>query len=194
MKNIEFQNPNAAKMYEAYMMRIKKSVATLSATDQSDILMEFNSHIFEALQQRGSSDESDALIKVIQRLGSPEEVLKPMVAEKKLIQATRTFNPIHVLKALMLNISNGISYLVFSLLYLMLFVILFLCVAKLFVPDKVGLFYGPTGFKGFGLNLRNLEGTGIKEVSGGWFIPAALVTSTVLYFIITLLLKLKRKK
>lgn len=193
MKNIEFQNPNASKMYETYMGRIKKTVATLSVADQSDTLMEFNSHIFEALQQRGSTSELDALVKVIQRLGSPEEVLKPMVAEKKLIQATRTFNPIHVIKALILNISNGISYLVFSLLYLILFAILFLCVAKLFVPDKVGLFYGPKGFKGLGLNLRNMEGTGVQEVLGNWFIPAALVTSTVLYFIITLLLKLKRK-
>jgi hypothetical protein len=194
MKNIEFQNATAFKIYEDYIKRVKRTTATLSAEDKSDILMEFNSHIFEAMQLSSEISEVDNLMHVIERLGSPEEVLLPLVADKKLAQATSTFNPVHVFKALALNISNGVSYVVFSLLYLMLFAFAFLIFAKIFSPENVGLFYGNNGFTGSGLSFKATQLEGTREILGWWFIPWMVITAAVLYAIITLLLKLKRGK
>jgi phosphotransferase system glucose/maltose/N-acetylglucosamine-specific IIC component len=64
----------------------------------------------------------------------------------------------------------------------------FLIVAKLF-NSNVGMYFKEGEFQALGLVKRNAD---YQEVLGYWFIPIMLLTTVVLYFIITLLLKLKR--
>jgi uncharacterized membrane protein len=93
----------------------------LPPKDQQEVLLELNSHIYEGLKHKTQQSEIDRLLDILEKLGEPEEVLKPLVADKKIEQATSTFNPIHLAKALFLNISNGVSYVFLILLYLSLF-------------------------------------------------------------------------
>lgn len=194
MKPLQFEQKASQRIYEDYMKRIKKATNILSKEDQQDLMMEFNSHIFEGLQSYTTGSEIDNLLDVLQKLGTPEEVLKPLVAEKKLEQATRTFNPVHIFKALALNIFNGITYVIFALLYLFLFSFVFLIFAELWNPSEVGLFMKD----GQLLALGKVDGTtaelqGATEVLGHWFIPIMLLLIVVFYILITLLLRLKRR-
>ncbi len=194
MKPLQFEQKASQRIYEDYMKRIKKATNILSKEDQQDLMMEFNSHIFEGLQSYTTGSEIDNLLDVLQKLGTPEEVLKPLVAEKKLEQATRTFNPVHIFKALALNIFNGITYVIFALLYLFLFSFVFLIFAELWNPSEVGLFMKD----GQLLALGKVDGTtaelqGATEVLGHWFIPIMLLLIVVFYVLITLLLRLKRR-
>lgn len=192
IEKIKFKEQAAQGVYKSYLKRIKKAVKILPKSEQQEVLMEMNSHIFEAMQQNSKQNEKDCLLDVIDKLGAPEEVLKPLIADKKLEQATKTFNPLHVFKALMLNITNGISYVIFFILYLCLSVFVFAIGAKLLYPSEVGMFYKPNEI--FVLGVRAAENSTHKnyEVLGFWFIPAMLLGIIVFYFIITLLLKLKR--
>ena len=129
------------------------------------------------------------MISILERLGDPEETLKPLVAGKKLRQATNTFNPKHVIQALSLNIKSSLVFGVFGILYLLLFSFIFIIPVKLFFPSNTGMFFLDDQFKGFGY-LANIEG--LTEVLGYWIIPMVLAFSTALYFLITLLLRLRR--
>lgn len=194
IEDIKFEQIASQRIYSDYMKRIKKATASLSKISQDDIYMEFNSHIFEAIQHKSQANEIDSLLDIIEKLGAPEEVLKPLVADKKLEQATRTFNPVHVFKALILNFTNGISYVFFFVLYLFLFGFVFLIFAKIVKPSLVGLHMNDS-FSVFVLGIMSQEDK-IKnhtyEVLGYWFIPAMLLAIVVFYFLITLLLKLKK--
>ncbi|OHT45385.1 HAAS domain-containing protein [Flavobacterium tructae] len=194
IEDIKFEQKASQRIYNNYMKRIKKTTASLPKIDQDDIYMEFNSHIFETIQHRNDTNELDALLDSIEKLGSPEEVLKPLIADKKLEQATKTFNPVHVFKALALNITNGISYIFFSILYLFLFGFVFLIFAKILNPTQVGLYMQKESFSVFVLGIMSPEDQ-IKnqayEALGHWFIPFLLLLTLLSYFIITLLLKLK---
>lgn len=190
MKPIQFEESASQRVYDDYIGRVKRVTAGLLNDDRQDVLMEFNSHIYEGMQRRSSESEIDDLLDVIAKLGVPEEVLKPLVAEKKLYQATRTFNPVHIFKALVLNVSNGISYVLLSLLYLFQFAFVFLIFAKLRNPDGVGMFFDEDGFTAIGMT----DDQGTREVLGNWFIPLMLVCAGLMYVITTLLLRLKRKK
>jgi len=106
MKVLNFEQSASQKIYNDYINRIKRTTATLTKEDREDVLLEFNSHIYEGMKRDPGGNEVDRLLNLTENLGSPEEVLKPLIAEKKLQQATKTFNPIHVIKALVLNISN----------------------------------------------------------------------------------------
>ena len=146
MKQLEFKQEAAQRIYDDYIKRINRTVATLSNVDQQDIQLEFNSHIYESMQGSNKESEIDSLLDVLQKLGAPEEVLTQLVADKKLEQATKTFNPAHIFKALALNISNGISYTIFAILYLILGIGVFSIGAKIFYPDKVGFYVYEKGW------------------------------------------------
>jgi len=187
MKQLEFKQEAAQRIYDDYIKRINRTVATLSNADQQDIQLEFNSHIYESMQGSNKESEIDSLLDVLQKLGAPEEVLTQLVADKKLEQATKTFNPAHIFKALALNISNGISYTIFAILYLILGIGVFSVGAKIFYPDKVGFYVYE---KGWSIGIGENSGT---EVLGNWFIPVMLGAILALYIFTTLMLRLIRK-
>ncbi|WP_299883992.1 DUF1700 domain-containing protein [uncultured Lacinutrix sp.] len=191
MKALEFENQLAKNIYDNYIKRISKTITILSNEDKKEILMEFNSHIYEGLQNTNRKTELESVLKITQDLGNPEEVLKPLIADKKLKQATRTFNPKHIIQAILLNIKNGVVYSVFAGLYLCLFVFGILLLLKIIYPNEAGLFYDDQGFAVLGL-YGSSENT--TDILGDWFIPMALFSSVALYIIITLLLKTTRKK
>ncbi len=191
MKRLTFQHKASQRVYDDYIKRTKRSIRILPQADQADILMEFNSHIYEGMQRSKSESEMDDLLDILQKLGTPEVVLQPLVAEKKLDQATRTFNPLHVFKAIALNITNGISYIIFALLYIFLFAFVILIFMELRDPEHIGLFFKEGSFFAYGsTNLGPQDG--VQEVLGNWFIPFTLLLTVALYFFITLLLRLKR--
>jgi hypothetical protein len=193
IKEIQFKESSSKRVYDNYMNRIQKTVRSLPKIDQKEVLLEFNSHIYEGLARKNQESEIDRLLDVIDKLGDPEEVLQPLIADKKLEQATRTFNPVHLFKALILNITNGISYIIFFILYLSLFGFVFLIYAKITNPEEVGLFFENEQFLVLGkINPEYLANTTYKEVLGNWFIPVMICSILLFYLLITLLLKFKR--
>lgn len=195
IEDLKFEQKASQRIYNDYMKRIKKATSSLSKNNQDDIYMEFNSHIFESIQHNKEKNEIDALLDIIEKLGTPEEVLKPLVADKKLEQATRTFNPIHVFKALILNFTNGVSYIFFFVLYLFLLGFVFLIFAKIFNPSLVGLYMKKESLSVFVLGMVSPDDqirNQTSEVLGNWFIPVIILAIILFYFLITLLLKFKK--
>jgi uncharacterized membrane protein len=173
------------------MTRVEKNLRILSETDRSELTMELNSHIYEGTLKRDDKNEIDVLLDVLAKLGAPEEFLKPAVAKKKLDQAVCSFNPKDIFHAIKLNLKNGVVYSVFGLLYLFLFSFGIIIVAKILFPGNTGLFFAGNSFRGFGyINAT----TGLNDVLGYWTIPLSMVSGTILYFCITLILRATRKK
>jgi len=187
-KEIQFTDSNAQRVYKNYINNIKNVTKPLSQADRNEVLMEFNSHIYESLQNNTNNSQLDNLLNSIDKLGAPEEVLKPLIADKLLDKATKSFNPFDVFKALALNITNGISYIIFAILYLLIGGFIFLIIAKIANGDKVGMYTQDGQFQVLGM-ISDAEN--YQEILGNWFIPVMLLAATILYLIITLVLKLK---
>jgi len=191
MNKINFKSSSAQHIYDDYMRRVDKCIALLGEADKTELVMELNSHIYEAMAKDANGNEVDCLLEVIAGLGVPEEFLKPLVAGKKLDQAVRSFNPKHVFQAISLNLRSGFIFSFFGLLYLFLFSFILLIVAKIFFPANTGLFFRGNSFSAFGF----ITGTdGLTEVLGYWLIPLSIITALFCYTCITLLLRLKRKR
>ncbi|GAO44435.1 hypothetical protein FPE01S_03_04720 [Flavihumibacter petaseus NBRC 106054] len=189
-KKLQFKISDAQRIYENYLKQIKSATKKLPREDQQDILMELNSHIYESMAKKNpETGEVTNLLTVLDRIGVPDEVLKPLVAERKLNQAIRTFNPVHVIQALMLNLSYGITYIIFFISYLFIAAFSFLAVAKLFYPSSVGFYYKKGEIFRYGVFASN-DNLQAFEVLGNWFIPVTVLFAFVFYFIITIFLKL----
>ncbi|GAA4026567.1 hypothetical protein GCM10022386_07430 [Flavobacterium cheonhonense] len=191
-KKIQFKNADAQKIYENYLRQIQSAIKKLNQEDKNDILMEMNSHIYESMSKNNNeNNELKNIINAIDKIGIPNDVLKPLVAEKKLNQATKTFNPIHIFQALILNFSYGIIYFIFFISYLFLFSFIALIFGKLLLPNNVGFYYKKGEIFQYGgfIENGNLEN---YEILGNWFIPVTILLAILFYFLITLLLKLKK--
>jgi len=191
MKEITFQSENAQRVYKNYIRSVEKLLKPLSEADKQDLLMEVNSHIYEGMQNYKGMDETENLLNIIDKLGSPDEYVKPAVAYKKVQEASRTFNPGHVIAAIFLNLRNGVVYLVLSILYLFLIVLLGLSFVDVFIPEQTGLFLSNGEFTYYGMIK---DPSAYTEVLGYWFIPLNLGICAVLYFLITLIFRFIKKK
>ncbi|WP_442265274.1 hypothetical protein ACSIGC_13160 [Tenacibaculum sp. ZS6-P6] len=191
MKNIEFKDKSAQKIYDNYFGRIRRTISVLADSDKQDVLMEFNSHIYEGILNNSNTNEVEKILKITQDLGDPEVVLKPLVADKKLKQATRTFNPKHIFEAIFLNIKNGFVYSVFAILYILLLGFGILMYLKIRYPENTGLFLKDGEFVALGMLKTNEN---VTEILGNWFIPAVFFSALTLYILLTILLRTTRKR
>ncbi|MCJ8497027.1 DUF1700 domain-containing protein [Chryseobacterium salipaludis] len=190
-KKIQFESENAKALYERYVHKIIAVSKRLPEEDRQDILMELNSHIYESFQRaKKINSEFSVLSDIIQRMGEPDIILKPIIAEKKLQQAAVTFNPVHVFQAIILNISSGAIYFIFFILYMMLVSFMILIPAKVFFPANVGFFYKNGEFFQYG--FTSSSALQHYEILGSWFIPVTLIIGIILYLFITQLLRVKQ--
>lgn len=155
--------------------------------------MEVNSHILRVFQNdKSNTNDVEKLLNILEKIGQPEVFLKELVAQKKLEESTKTFNPIKILKALILNLGNGFSYVLFFILYLLLFAFVFLIFAKIFDPENVGFFYRAKDIFVLGKISSPIENYSQYEQLGNLFIPVMIILTAISFVIITLLLKLKK--
>jgi uncharacterized membrane protein len=190
MKLIEFKNTDTQRIYNDYINRSKRAVKILSAEDQEDCLMEINSYIYEYIQSNPQEQELTAMLNILERLGDPEITLKEVVAAKKIDQAVRTFNLKHVIQALLLNLKNGVVYIILFIMALLGACFPILIILEIIYPDLTGLYVGKHTFF-FGITPKR---EGVSEVLGNWFIPVVMLLSVLFYFIIIFLLKLVKNK
>ncbi|WP_300670183.1 hypothetical protein [Soonwooa sp.] len=192
-KEIEFADKNVKRIYKDYISRIENATKKLNYNNRQEILMEVNSHIFESFQNDNSeSNDVEKLLNITERIGQPEIFLKELVAQKALEESTKTFNPISIFKALVLNLGNGFSYVLFFILYLLLFAFVFLIFAKIFDPENVGFFYKTKELFVLGKINSATKNYSQYEQLGNLFIPVMIVLTSISYVTITLLLKLKK--
>ncbi len=192
MKRIVFSSPTAQKVYDDYFKRVKRCIRILSESDQREMMMEINSHIYEATHSAIPVNEVRELVDALENLGAPEEVLLPLVASRKVKQASYSFNPKHIFQALYLNISHGLGFLIVALGYLFALCFGSLALFKMISPAHTGLFLKNGQFFFFGFS-GTLPG-GLTEVLGYWIIPIVLAVMAALYCLNTLLLRLLKRK
>lgn len=188
MKLIQFKTGSAQRVYEDYIGRSKKTLKVLSEQDRNDCLLEINSYIYEYLEANNEKDELENILNVVKRLGPPEETLKETIASKKITQAVKTLNPKHLIMALLLNLRNGLIYILLFILFLLFLCFPVLIVFKILYPQIVGMYVGENSF--FVGSTSHHSNT--KEILGNWFIPVMVLAATTIYALIILLLKLSK--
>jgi hypothetical protein len=192
MKKLIFKNPTAQRIYDLYFKRVERCVRILPPNDQLELQMELNSHIYEATKSAAADNEVELLMDALEKLGAPEETLQPTIADKKIKQASRSFNPKHVLQAMYLNASRGLGYLMLAFVYVLIASFGLLIILKLIFPANTGLFLKDGHFSDFGFTTTIPAGA--SEVLGYRFIAVVIIIMLVAYFINTLLLRLLKKR
>ncbi len=187
---------NANRILALYDKRVFHIIKPLDEKDRQDIKMELDSHIYESMARNPKEDEVTTLLYALEKLGEPEAFLYDVVAERKLNQARKSFNPLHIASALALNIGRGfiksVLFIIIGLLYIVSFACAALAVLKPFFSDKIGLHTSSNG--DFVAGWINTHAPGHRELLGLWFTPVFIILAVLLYVINTFLLRLIPKK
>jgi len=188
MEKIKFDDGHARKIYTDYLNGVSSALDKTDKPFRESILMEVNSHIFEAVST-GNASEAENIRRAISELGRPEDYLKDLVAEKRLDEALKAYNPIGILKHIYYFGKSSLKYSAYFVVYLFILAMPFLFFAKLFFPESTGLFYRGDKIVGFGF-WRDTEG--LTEVLHLWFYPAVILMMALLYFAFTAVLRKQR--
>jgi uncharacterized membrane protein len=189
MQAIKFKKESNQVLYIDYIEQCRKALSILTREDQEDCLMEINSFIYEHIQAHQNEAEEHALGTILSRLGDPKDFLNDVIAAKKIDEVVKTYNVKSFFQAIYLNLKNGTIYVFLGLLSLLLLCFPILIFMELIDPENTGLYIGKNQFF-FGVSSPGSE---VKELLGSLFIPVAIIISTLLYFLIILILKNKSK-
>jgi hypothetical protein len=192
-----FSDETARKIWNQYFRRISRLAAVLPAEQQDDLKKEIQDHLYESFNQEGGDKEAERLLNVIEKIGEPEQYIKPMVADRLLHSASRTFNPVMIIKGLYYNMFGNLKQffltLAFSFGYLMAFFFGLLAVLEIFFPHNVGIFLSRDGVPAVGVIMNEPEYVK-ADVLGYWSIVIEIVLSFLLFFALTRKLKVIKKK
>jgi uncharacterized membrane protein len=127
------------------------------------------------------------LINAIQRLGSPDEYLTPLVSDILLNLQTKNGNPLAIVKSLASNVHTSliqaVASIIFGVLYFFIVMIFIMAIAHLFNPE-VGLWLHQTG----GVSLSFEAQSNSKQWLPQWFTIIGLAVSISGYLLLNHLL------
>ncbi len=75
-----FSGP-VAQIVDSYLARLRKGLAGIPAKDQDELVKEINSHIYESYRTETEGDEVSRILRVLDKLGEPSEVLSSRMPE-----------------------------------------------------------------------------------------------------------------
>jgi len=186
----KFTAKNSIKIWNDYFRRIRKNLSLLNQQQKQDLIKELEGHIYESYLESEGGNETEKLLNALERMGDPDEFLKPLLSKELLMKGTKSFSPIAIFKGLYLNIYAGLKAvflsLVFGVGFLLSVIMAILAVVKLILPERVGLFLFPDGNWSFGI-IANI--TGANEILGYWIVPLCLIFAVALYMLLTYLVK-----
>jgi len=184
----------AKKIWHQYFRRVKRCAKPLKSHQQEELMLEIQDHLHESFKQEIGNNEAEKLLNAIDKLGDPEEYLRPMIADRLLSSASSTLNPKTVFKGLYYDLFGDIKSfllsLAFSLGYLAAFVFAVLSILKIFFPDNIGFFFSENGDMLIGI----IGGESIKtDILGYWNVILGLLVSLIIYLVLTRNLKVVKR-
>ena len=194
--NVEklFSDEIAQKIWNQYFLRVKFFSKSINSKIRQELKLEIQDHLYESFSRETGESEAERLLNAIDKIGDPEEYIKPMVAERLLMDASQTFNPKMIAQGLYYHFWGSLKNFLFSIIfflgYSIVLILGLLTILKIICPRYVGIFLHDNGGYSFGFDANSMNTT---EVLGYWFIPIGAVLSILLYLGLTKLLKVLKK-
>ncbi len=85
------------KIVDNYLEKLKKSLRGIPAKDQEELTKEIHSHIYESFRLDPTENEIDRILKVLDKLGDPAEVISSRVSPAMVDMGKKRKLPFYIL-------------------------------------------------------------------------------------------------
>jgi hypothetical protein len=187
-------SPQANSLLEEYLVKLRKILKPLSPDEKEEIVLEIKGHILDRLSLiKEEKDEVGNLKAVLEKLGDPEVYAPGFVTDYILEKGMKGKSLSLIFKGLLRwgfsTITGLVSVIFFFALYLSSFSLAIIGMLKPFFPKDIGLFVKGGRFEVLGYIKNVSSDPQIKEVLGYAFIPIAIISGVLIFFVATQLLK-----
>ena len=194
----QFRDKAAIKIWNNYFDRLERMIKALDSTQKEELKLEIQDHLMESYQGEQGDSEAERLLNALEKIGEPEEYLKPMLADKHLEKASQSMNPLSIIKGLYFCLFGGMKRFFvacfFFVGYILAIASALVAILKPFIPNYVGFFIEPKGAIPFYFGLIRPSAEA-KDVLGFWVIPIGIALFAFLYHWLTKSLRrLKKSK
>jgi len=190
------QEAVARRIWENYFHEVQRQARPLPKAQQRELILELYGHLQASMASGTVEREAERVLDALDKLGSPSEYVKPLVADRMLEEAAHSFNPITIAKGLGLSVFRGAAYAFaavgFFVGYLMSFALMGVALLKPFFPDEVGAYTHPGGLS-VGFISESMHAQAVEHL-GFAIIPVGLILGGVLYMGLTKLLRLLKSQ
>jgi uncharacterized membrane protein len=181
------KNELAQKIWNHFEKELEHKIKALPELERNDVKLEILSHLYESSINDEAEKEENRVINAIERLGSPDEYLTPLVSDILIHLKAKNGNPIAIAKSLTKNIQRSLFHtfitIIFGVSYLFCLMLFIMAIAHLFNPE-VGVWLHETG----GLSLSFEAQKNSTQWLPKWFSLIAFVSSALVYFILNKIL------
>lgn len=190
-----FRDPADTRRWNIYFAEVDRLLARVGG-EAAEMRADLETHLADSFAASDpTASESARLDGAIERLGQPVDYLRSMIADELLDRGTRSYHPVPIARGLYhslgLGASRAIGAIGFGLGYFMLAIFVAMAFLKPLWRDHVGLFRQMDGTVHFGIVANS---AGARELLGYWVIPIALLIATLLYVVLTRILRAVRKR
>jgi uncharacterized membrane protein len=182
------QDPVALRIWNQYFKRVDYVLNSVPPLQREEITMELRHQLYEHYTIDDAFTEADKMLNAIDKLGEPEEYLKPIIEDIKVSEVLVRYNPVDVFKKLFdepfANLRQFLFCTVMLLGYIFLFLIFLISILKIIIPE-IGVYFHESG----GISIGITSDPNAVELLGYWLIPIGLIFSSIMYIALTKILE-----
>lgn len=97
-------NGPVAQIVDNYLERLRKGLRGIAAKDQEDLVKEIHSHIYESFRNDPTEDEVTRILKVLDKLGEPADVISARMPEAMVTLGKKKKLPFLILAGVLIAI------------------------------------------------------------------------------------------
>ena len=128
----------AQKLWRHFEQELDHKLKNLPPAERHDIKLEILSHLYESANHDPAATEENRLINAMERLGSPDEYLTPVVSDILLNLKTKSGTHLAIIKSLAANVQRSLlqtlASIIIGVLYFFILMIVLVAYLRIIEP------------------------------------------------------------
>lgn len=154
-----------------YFKSLTKYLARLEKTDAEEVIREIESHIYDAMELQEQEGEQSGAQSILDGFGEPRDLANRYV--EHVLKGTPPPSGFRAIQSVKKGVTKSLYYSMGFFGFGIAFGLIILGLAKLFMPDMVGVWSAAEG-NSVTITLSEHTYENSKELLGYWFIPIAI--------------------
>ena len=155
-----------------YFKSLTKYLARLEKTDAEEVIREIESHIYDAMELQEQEGSQSSAQSILEGFGEPRELANRYV--EHILKGAPPPKGFRAIQSVKKGMTKGLYYSMGLFGFGMAFALIMVGLAKLFMPDLVGVWSAAEGNSVI-IGITDNASQNSEELLGYWIIPIAIL-------------------
>lgn len=178
------------KLIQDYLVNLERYLSRLNNIEAEEVLREIESHIYDSLEQAEANGETIDVSAMLDRFGSARQLAEQYTDH--VLQGTPPPEGFSAIRTVQKGVSKGVYWGTAIFGYSVSITLLIIAVAKLFMPDLVGVWSASNGNSVVVGITERAQQQG-SELLGFWIVPIGIILGILLMLLTNNILRVLKR-